>query len=87
MGTESVGIGTDVAPHNVIEEMRLAIVLARVVTGLVHTVGTREAFHAATVGGANALGRDDLGRLAAGCKADLVLVDLAEPIMQPARDP
>ena len=31
--------------------------------------------------------RDDLGRIAAGKKADLVLVDLALPQMKPARDP
>lgn len=31
--------------------------------------------------------RDDIGRLAVGKKADLVLVDLACPQMQPARDP
>ncbi len=31
--------------------------------------------------------RDDLGRLAPGNKADIVLVDLDCPQMQPARDP
>ena len=45
------------------------------------------ALHAATVGGATALGRNDLGRIAIGARADLVLVDLAHPLMQPARDP
>jgi cytosine/adenosine deaminase-related metal-dependent hydrolase len=44
-------------------------------------------FHAATVGGASALLRDDIGRLAPGKKADIVLVDLACPQMQPNRDP
>src|SRR6202011_2203429 len=43
--------------------------------------------HAATVGGANALLRDDIGRLAPGKKADIVLVDLTCPQMQPDRDP
>ena len=33
----TMGIGTDVAPHNVLEEMRLAIVLARVVTSDLET--------------------------------------------------
>ena len=50
-------------------------------------VSTADLFHAATVGGATALMRDDLGRLAPGKKADLVLVDLECPQMQPARDP
>ena len=33
-------------------------------------------FDAATLGGAHALGRDDLGRLAPGARADIVIVDL-----------
>ena len=43
--------------------------------------------HAATVGGAKALGRDDIGLLAPGKKADLVVVDLAHPHMRPLHDP
>ncbi|MEQ9121624.1 MAG: amidohydrolase family protein, partial [Alphaproteobacteria bacterium] len=38
-------------------------------------------------GGAAALRRDDIGRLATGCKADLVLVDLNCPAMRPLREP
>ena len=33
------------------------------------------------------MGRDDIGRLAVGAKADLVLVDLKHPAMRPLRDP
>ncbi|MFC7689191.1 amidohydrolase family protein [Paeniroseomonas aquatica] len=44
-------------------------------------------FHAATAGGADALGRPDLGRLMAGGAADLALIDLAHPLMAPPRDP
>jgi 5-methylthioadenosine/S-adenosylhomocysteine deaminase len=83
----NIGIGTDVAPHNLIEEMRLAIVLARVAARDISAVDTASVFHAATVGSADALGRPDLGRLAPGMKADLVLVDIADVWMQPARDP
>ena len=83
----NLGIGTDVAPHNVIEEMRLAATLARVAARDITTTSIGALFHAATAGGAEALGRPDLGRLAAGAKADLVLVDLANPWMRPARDP
>ena len=42
---------------------------------------------AATVGGAQALMRDDLGKLAVGAKADMVTLDLNNPIMMPVRDP
>ena len=83
----NVGLGTDVAPHNLAEEMRLAILLARVMAGSVQAVDTGEMFRAATVGGADALGRDDLGRLEPGAKADIVLLDLDHPAMRPARDP
>ncbi len=48
---------------------------------------TAQIFHAATVGGARAIGRHDIGKLEPGCKADIVLVDAAHPYMQPLRDP
>jgi 5-methylthioadenosine/S-adenosylhomocysteine deaminase len=83
----NLGIGTDVAPHNVIEEMRLGAILARVAARDITTTSLGALFHAATAGGADALGRSDLGRLTPGAKADLVLVDLANPWMRPARDP
>jgi cytosine/adenosine deaminase-related metal-dependent hydrolase len=83
----NIGLGTDVAPHNLIEEMRLAATLARVAAEDITTTSTAEVFHAATVGGAQALGRSDIGRLATGAKADLVLVDLKNPFMMPVRDP
>ena len=43
-------------------------------------------FEAAT-SGARALGRDDIGRLAPGCRADIVLVDITHPMMWPTHDP
>jgi cytosine/adenosine deaminase-related metal-dependent hydrolase len=82
-----MGLGTDVSPHNLVEEMRKAAVLGRVSARDIRAVSTADVLHAATVGGATALMRDDLGRLAVGKKADLVLVDLKHPHMMPARDP
>jgi cytosine/adenosine deaminase-related metal-dependent hydrolase len=83
----TMGLGTDCSPHNLIEEMRKAIVLAHIAARDITRVTAADLFHAATVGGANALLRDDIGRLAPGKKADIVLVDLACPQMQPDRDP
>jgi cytosine/adenosine deaminase-related metal-dependent hydrolase len=83
----NVGLGTDVSPHNLLEEMRWAAVLARIAAEDLRAASTADVFEAATVGGARALQRDDLGRLAPGMKADLVLVDLTDPGMVPARDP
>jgi cytosine/adenosine deaminase-related metal-dependent hydrolase len=82
-----MGLGTDCSPHNLIEEMRKATVLAHIAARDITSVTAADLFHAATVGGATALVRDDVGRLAAGKKADIVLVDLACPQMQPDRDP
>ncbi len=83
----NLGFGTDVTPHNLIEEMRLAIILARVMANNIKTTDAAMVFHAATVGGAKSLLRDDLGKLEAGAKADVVLVDLTQTIMRPAHDP
>jgi 5-methylthioadenosine/S-adenosylhomocysteine deaminase len=83
----NLGIGTDTFPHNFVEELRTAAILARVAAGQAHAVTAADIFTAATVGGARALGREDLGRIAPGAKADFVMVDIAHPAMQPLYDP
>jgi cytosine/adenosine deaminase-related metal-dependent hydrolase len=83
----NLGIGTDTYPHNFLEEMRSAGNFARVAMETVDDLETHDVFEAATVGGAKALGRHDIGRLAPGCKADLVLVDIKDPSMMPLREP
>ncbi len=83
----NIGLGTDTFPHNFIDEMRWATVLCKVAAENVEATSLADVFHAATVGGAKALLRTDIGRLAPGCKADLSLVDLAHPSLQPVRDP
>jgi cytosine/adenosine deaminase-related metal-dependent hydrolase len=82
-----IAIGTDTHPHAMLDEMRWAAVLAKVAARDVDGASAAGVLEAATVGGARSLRRNDIGRLEAGCKADLVLVDLAHPMMQPARDP
>ena len=82
-----IGMGTDTYPHNMLEEMRHIGYVARLMAESPRTLTTTDIFEAATTAGAAALGRDDIGRLEAGCKADIVMVDLAHPMMQPRRDP
>jgi len=83
----NIGIGTDTFPHNMIDEMRWAATLARVMARDYRGASTEQVFAAATIGGARALKRDDIGRLDIGAKADLVLVDLTHPYMRPVREP
>ena len=83
----NVGIGTDTFPHNMLEEIRAAGIGSRMVTEDVWDLRLSDVFNAATLGGAKALGRDDIGRLAPGAKADVVVVDMTHPMMRPTRDP
>lgn len=83
----NMGIGTDTYPHNMLEEMRSVGYLARLMAETPRAVTTGQVFHAATIGGATALGRKDIGRVSVGAKADLVLVDLTHHLMRPTRDP
>ncbi|MBU2532081.1 MAG: amidohydrolase family protein, partial [Alphaproteobacteria bacterium] len=83
----NVGLGTDTFPHNFLEEMRNALTIARAVAESVDDITTAEVYHAATVGGARALRRTDLGKLAVGAKADFVIVDTKHPAMMPMREP
>ncbi len=87
----NVAIGTDgVASSdnlNVFEAMRMAAYLSRVQGHPVERwVSAREAFHAATEGGARALGFDRIGRIEAGWKADLVFIDAAALHYVPLND-
>ncbi len=83
----NMGIGTDTYPHNFLDEMRNALHTNRVIGESVADVETVDVLNAATIGGATALRRDDIGRLAVGMKADVVLVDVMAPSMRPLREP
>ncbi len=83
----NMALGTDGYPHDMIEEMRIAGLVSKVASGHVDLLRAEDVFETATLGAARALGRDDVGRLAPGAKADVVLVDLSHPSMRPVRDP
>jgi cytosine/adenosine deaminase-related metal-dependent hydrolase len=71
----NVGLGTDIHPFDLIREMRDAGLLCKVAAESPRAGTAREVFNAATLGGATALGRPDLGRLCAAAKADMVIVN------------
>jgi cytosine/adenosine deaminase-related metal-dependent hydrolase len=60
----NVGLGTDSYPFNMLEEMREALICSRVTAGSVFDLDTGTLFDIATTGGARALGREDIGRIA-----------------------
>ncbi|MDP6458696.1 MAG: chlorohydrolase family protein [Candidatus Bathyarchaeota archaeon] len=72
----NIGIGTDAFPMDMIMEMRCAALLGKIADRHRTAVTATDVFDAATIGGAKALERDDLGRLSPGAKADIVVVDL-----------
>jgi 5-methylthioadenosine/S-adenosylhomocysteine deaminase len=83
----NMSLGTDTNPQSVIEAMRWAAVCSKIAERQTEATTAADAFDAATLGGARALGRDDLGRIAAGAKADLVLWKARSWGMTPLRDP
>jgi 5-methylthioadenosine/S-adenosylhomocysteine deaminase len=86
----NLALGSDTYPRDLIMQMRTASYFGKVISHDLFAASAAEVFEAATLGGARALGRDDLGRLAPGAKADLVLIDLAARDtlrFGPVRDP
>jgi cytosine/adenosine deaminase-related metal-dependent hydrolase len=72
----TLALGTDTYPLDIVAELRWASILAKVADANYQAGLARDVFNAATVGGCRFLGREDLGRLAPGAKADIVLITL-----------
>jgi cytosine/adenosine deaminase-related metal-dependent hydrolase len=83
----TLALGTDTYPRDLISEMRWAALTCKIVEHDFTVATAADVFSAATLGGAQALGRDDLGRLAPGAKADIVVVDMQKLRIGPYRDP
>lgn len=72
----NLALGTDTVPPDLIREMHMATTLAKVADNDPLAASAASVYEAATLGGARALGRDDLGRLAVGAKADISIFNL-----------
>jgi cytosine/adenosine deaminase-related metal-dependent hydrolase len=86
----NIALGTDTYPRDMILQMRNASYFGKVASRNLKAATAAEVFEAATLGGARSVGRDDLGRLAPGAKADIVIIDLTGRDtlrMGPVRDP
>jgi len=83
----NIALGTDTYPQDMVNEMRWAALMSRLADGSFTVGKPRDVFDAATIGGAAHLGRDDIGRLAVGAKADIIVVDLQQVHYGAVRDP
>jgi len=88
----TVGLGTDGAASNnnldMWEELRLAAIMHKAVTGDPTVLPAAQALRLATLGGAEALGLEkEIGSLEPGKKADIVLIDLRQPHLTPLFEP
>ena len=72
----TIGLGSDTYPPDFVENMRQGVNLCRIVEQDPASCSAADLYRAATLGGAEALGRDDLGRLAVGAKADITVFSL-----------
>jgi len=83
----NMGIGTDTFPKDLISDMRYAALTSRLAEKSFLAGHPRDVFNAVTLGGAKMLGRNDLGRLQKGAKADITIVDLRNIAFGAVRDP
>jgi cytosine/adenosine deaminase-related metal-dependent hydrolase len=83
----NMGLGTDTAPPDMIANMQAGMILCRVMDGNPQACRSEDYYDTATLGGAAALGRGDLGRLEPGAKADITVFDLADPALGQVIDP
>jgi cytosine/adenosine deaminase-related metal-dependent hydrolase len=82
-----IGMGTDTWPADMLLNLQVGLLLCRVSEGDAQACRAEDYYDAATLGGARALGREDLGRLTRGARADIVVFDLAAPHLGQVIDP
>lgn len=83
----NIGLGTDTSPPDMIMNMQVGMILCRVMAGSVTACRSEDYYDAATIGGADALGRSDLGRLCPGARADITVFRLDRPHAGQVIDP
>lgn len=83
----NIAMGTDTAPADMLMNLLVGLITCRISDGVPDRVRSADLFDAATIGGARALGRSDLGHLSKGARADIAVFDLDDTVMAPSVDP
>ncbi|WP_075654229.1 amidohydrolase family protein [Pseudochrobactrum sp. B5] len=83
----NIAMGTDTTPPDMLMNLLIGLITCRINDGTPESIRCADLFDAATLGGAKALDRDDLGRLQTGAKADIAVFGLDDTFMAPSIDP
>lgn len=83
----NIAMGTDTAPADMLMNLLVGLITCRISDGAPDRLRSADLFDAATIGGARALGRSDLGHLSKGARADIAVFDLDDTVMAPSVDP
>ncbi len=82
-----IGLGTDTAPPDMVLNMATGLIVNRIAEGRGDAGSAADFYDAATIAGADALRRPDLGRLFPGSKADIAVFDMVDRMIAPRIDP
>ncbi|MDX0851756.1 amidohydrolase family protein [Sinorhizobium medicae] len=83
----NIAMGTDMTPPDMLMNLLAGLITGRIADGAPDRLRSADLFDAATIGGAKALGRSDLGHLSPGARADIAIFRLDDVFMAPSIDP
>ena len=83
----TIALGTDSYPPELFRGLVVGSSVAKVVEGRLDAGTIADYFRSATLGGARALRRSDLGRLEPGAQADIIAIDLSDVRLGVVDDP
>ncbi len=83
----NIAMGTDTTPPDMLMNLLTGLITGRVADAAPDGLRCADLFDAATVGGAKALGRADLGHLSPGARVDIAVFSLDDTAMAPSIDP